>query len=240
MLTPLVLGQRPREGTKSCRMVRSSVCPTGRPYVPSLAGPQTPPTAPKTTLYGPQTPLTAPQTPLSDPQSPPACIDPFWTSDPSSWPSDPSTAPVGPRTPPASPPTLHPVLIPLWLALKSSGWPPNRICYSSFYKYYPPLSCTEIQKSVQFRERATGGRREQQTRIWNLSRTVFAFEYVSFLLSLLSLTFFNVYWLIIDSEAVFFFETAHYFNTFFIFVVSLYFLMQKFGVLAKIVNLVCT
>ena len=58
-----VAGQRPREGTKSCRMGRNSVRPSIRTSVlPPLAGPhtllacpQTPPAGPQTLLAGPQT-----------------------------------------------------------------------------------------------------------------------------------------------------------------------------------------
>ena len=45
---------------------------------------------------------------------------------------------------------------------------------------------------------------------------------------------FTIYWLIIDSEAVFLFETAYYLNIFFILVVSFYFTMRTLGLWAKI------
>ena len=54
-----VFGQRPRQGTKSCRMgrnsVRTSIRPSVRPSVPPLAGPQTLLADPQTLLAGPQT-----------------------------------------------------------------------------------------------------------------------------------------------------------------------------------------
>ena len=51
-----VAGQRPQQGTKSCRMGRNSVRPSARPSVrPPLAGPQTLLADPQTLLAGPQT-----------------------------------------------------------------------------------------------------------------------------------------------------------------------------------------
>ena len=74
-----VVGQRLRQGTKSCRIGRNSVRPSVRPSVPPLAspqtllaGPQTPPAGPQTLLAGPQTLPASPQTPPAGPQTPPA------------------------------------------------------------------------------------------------------------------------------------------------------------------------
>ena len=55
-----VAGQRPRQGTKSCRMGRNSVRPSVRTSIrpsirPPLAGPQTLLAGPQTLLAGPQT-----------------------------------------------------------------------------------------------------------------------------------------------------------------------------------------
>ena len=61
-------------------------------------------------------------------------------------------------------------------------------------------------------------------------------ECLSFMASLVIIIGFTVYWLIIDPEAIFLFETAHYLNTFFILVVSSFFVIQKLGLMAKIVN----
>ena len=101
------------------------------------------------------------------------------------------------------------------------------------------LTPSELQKSFKFQASATGGRRQQDKKksIWNLSRSVFALDCLSFLLCLLSILCFKFYWLVIDSKAVFFNETAHYLNTFFIFVVSLYFMVRKLGIWARIIEL---
>ena len=65
----LVFGQRPRQGTKSCRMGRNSVRPSIRPSI----CPSVPPLAClKTLLAGPQTLLAGPQAPPASPQTPPA------------------------------------------------------------------------------------------------------------------------------------------------------------------------
>ena len=77
------------------------------------------------------------------------------------------------------------------------------------------LTPTELKKSFKFQERATGGRRQDKKKsVWNLSRSVFALDCLSFLFCLLSILIFKFYWLVIDSKAVFFNETAHYLNTF--------------------------
>ena len=83
----LLFGQRPQQGTKSCRMGRNSVRPSVRPYVLPLAGPQTllvgpqtPPAGPQTLLAGPQTPPASPQTPPAGPQTPPAGPQDIWDS----------------------------------------------------------------------------------------------------------------------------------------------------------------
>ena len=77
----IFFGQRPQQGTKSCRM---SVCPSVHPSVllslhPSpplrlLSGPQAPLAGPQATLKGPQTPLTGPLSPFGSPSDRP--LDP--------------------------------------------------------------------------------------------------------------------------------------------------------------------
>jgi len=65
-------GQRPRQGTESCRMGRA---PLAGPLAPlagpraSLAGPQAPLASPLAPLAGPQTPLAGPQAPLVGPHT---------------------------------------------------------------------------------------------------------------------------------------------------------------------------
>ena len=85
-----IFGQRPRQGTKSCRMGSNSVCPyvrtSVRASVPPLADPQT-------LLAGPQTPPAGPQTLPASPQTPPA--------GPQTLPAGPQTPSAGLQTPPA-------------------------------------------------------------------------------------------------------------------------------------------
>ena len=96
----------------------------------------------------------------------------------------------------------------------------------------------ELQKSNEFCQSATGGGgpNSKQRGIWSLSRTVFALDGVAFLLCLILIFIFTIYWLIIDPNGVFLFETAHYLNCFFVVVVNCYFLTRKFGNLAKIID----
>ena len=113
----------------------------------------------------------------------------------------------------------------------------------------PVIVCTfslvrfvqELQKSLDFQQRATnsggGGKMKKKKKgLWNLSRSVFALDSLAFLVSLLAIICFTIYWLVVDPDAVFLFETAHYLNTFSIMVISFYFLIKKFGILAKVVN----
>ena len=72
--------------------------------------------------------------------------------------------------------------------------------------------------------------------LWTLSRIIFFFDTVAFLATLLILICFSLYWLVIDPNAVFLFETVHYLNTFFVIMVSVYFVLRKFGLWAKIFN----
>ena len=73
-----LFGQRPRQGTKSCRMGRNpvltSVCTCVHMSVPPallalLAGPQASLVGLWTPLAGPQAPIAGPQAPLAGPQS---------------------------------------------------------------------------------------------------------------------------------------------------------------------------
>ena len=98
----------------------------------------------------------------------------------------------------------------------------------------------ELQKSLDFQRRSTGAGadRKGKERLWNLSRSVFALDCVCFLLSLTLIVCFTIYWLIVDSEGIFLFETAHFLNTFFILVVSFCFMARKFGLWLKIFNYV--
>ena len=83
-ISHLLFGQRPREGTKSCRMGRNFVRTSIRTYVRTyvrppgyLSDPSVWPSEPSAGLQiplaGPQIPLAAPQTPLAGPQTPLAC-----------------------------------------------------------------------------------------------------------------------------------------------------------------------
>ena len=67
---------------------------------------------------------------------------------------------------------------------------------------------------------------------------MFVIDAVAFLLALVIIICFTIYWLVVDPDAVFLFETVHYLNTFFILVVSFYFLIQKIGILVKVANFV--
>ena len=84
-----VTGQRPRQGTKSCRMERNSVRPFVCPSI-HLAGPQTPPAGSQTLPDRPQTPPAGPSILSAGSQAPTAIpLTPSsWPSNPSSWPSD--------------------------------------------------------------------------------------------------------------------------------------------------------
>ena len=97
----------------------------------------------------------------------------------------------------------------------------------------------ELQKSLDFQQRSTAAASavgSKKKKIWNLTRSVFALDSLAFLLSLLIILCFTMYWLVIDPDAVFLFETVHYLNTFFIMVVSLYFLVRKIVLSVKIFN----
>ena len=88
----------------------------------------------------------------------------------------------------------------------------------------------ELQKSLNFQEKAmTNADKKRKKGLWNLTRCVFAFDSLAFLLSLLTIMCFTIYWLVIDPDAVFLFETTHYLNTFFILVISFYFFLRKIG-----------
>ena len=78
--------------------------------------------------------------------------------------------------------------------------------------------------------------KKKKKSLWTLSRSVFALDALAFLLTLLTLICFTIYWLVVDPDAVFLFETVHYLNTFFVIVVSLYFVLRTFGLWAKIFN----
>ena len=75
--------------------------------------------------------------------------------------------------------------------------------------------------------------------LWNLSRAILAFDCFTFLLSLLLIICFTIYWLLIDSDGIFLFETAQYLNTFFLIVVISYLFVQKMVLWAKILNYCC-
>ena len=104
----------------------------------------------------------------------------------------------------------------------------------------------ELQKSLDFQQRATAAstastganEKRKKKKIWNLTRSVFALDSLAFLLSLLIILCFTLYWLVIDPDAVFLFETVHYLNTFFIMVVSFYFLVRKIILSVKVFNTV--
>ena len=100
----------------------------------------------------------------------------------------------------------------------------------------------ELQKSLNFQEKATttaaNASKKRSKGLWNLTRGVFAFDSLAFLLSLLTIMCFTIYWLVVDPDAVFLFETAHYLNTFFILVISFYFFLRKIGLLVKVLDYV--
>ena len=75
---------------------------------------------------------------------------------------------------------------------------------------------------------------KKRKHLWNLSRSVLAVDVVVFWLTLLILVCFTIYWLVVDPDAVFLFETVHYLNTFFVILVSVHFSLRKFGLLAII------
>ena len=91
----------------------------------------------------------------------------------------------------------------------------------------------ELQKSLEFRRKANVNNK-RSFNFWTVARSVFFYDYVVFLLTLLSIILFNVSWLIIDSRAVFLFETAFYINTYFVFMVSLYLSLQKLSLFLHI------
>ena len=95
----------------------------------------------------------------------------------------------------------------------------------------------ELQKSLDF-QRSSSARSQSATKqkrgLWTLSRSVFAFDCLSFLLSLIVIICFTIYWVVIDSDAVFLFETAHCLNVFLIIVVSVYFSLRTIGLWIKI------
>ena len=105
----------------------------------------------------------------------------------------------------------------------------------------------EIRKSLDFQRRATSttasdGRnnndnhtgKKNKRKLWTVARSVLVLDSVAFLLSLLTMICFTVYWLIIDPNAVFLFETVHYLNTFFVMIVSFYFMVRKFSLCVKV------
>ena len=97
----------------------------------------------------------------------------------------------------------------------------------------------ELHKSLNFyNNQATTGKNTSKKRkhLWNLSRSVLAVDVVVFWLTLLILVCFTIYWLVVDPDAVFLFETVHYLNTFFVILVSVHFSLRKFGLLAIIFN----
>ena len=108
------------------------------------------------------------------------------------------------------------------------------ICFLSQVRFFQ-----ELQKSLVFQRRATSGQNNhinKKRAFWTLSRSVLALDSLAFSLSLLIIICFTGYWLVVDSHAVFLFETAHYINTFFIIVVSFYFMVRKVGLSAKVFN----
>ena len=120
----------------------------------------------------------------------------------------------------------------------------------SLFYFVPIIVCTfslvrfvqELKKSLDFQRRAantaataTSANRKQRA-FWNVSRSVFILDTVTFLLALLVIICFTIYWLVVDPDAVFLFETVHYLSTFFTIVISLYFFVRKIGILAKIAN----
>ena len=94
----------------------------------------------------------------------------------------------------------------------------------------------ELQKSLDFQRQVSTSANKKG--LWNLTRSVFALDSIAFLLSLLTIVCFTAYWLVVDPNAVFLFETVHYLNLFFVTVVSVYFMVRKFCLLAKIFDII--
>ena len=92
----------------------------------------------------------------------------------------------------------------------------------------------ELQQSLDFQRKATLNSQGEHLNFWTVKRSVFMYDYVAFLLTLLSIISFSIYWLVVDPDAVFLFETAFYLNTYFIFAVSFYFTLRKLGLCANI------
>ena len=89
----------------------------------------------------------------------------------------------------------------------------------------------EMEKFVNFQCQSS-----TQRKLWTITRVIFTWDSFIFLLALLIMLCFTVYWLVVDPEAVFLFETSHYLNTFLIIIISTYFLLRKIGHLAKIIE----
>ena len=92
----------------------------------------------------------------------------------------------------------------------------------------------ELHKSAAFQRKAAN----KTVQFWTLSRLVLALDCFFLLISLIAIICFATYWLVVDSDAVFLFESAHYLNIFTIMVISFYLLTRTFGQLAKISSLV--
>ena len=88
----------------------------------------------------------------------------------------------------------------------------------------------ELQKSLNFQRQSVSGK---SGNLWTLPRLVLALDCFFLLLSLLAIVCFAVYWLVVDPESVFLFESAHYLNIFTIMVVSFYILMRNLGFIAR-------
>ena len=94
----------------------------------------------------------------------------------------------------------------------------------------------ELQKSANFQKKSASGRSGD---LWTVSRLVLALDGFFLLLSLLAIVCFATYWLVVDPESVFLFESAHYLNIFTIMVISFYILMRNVGLMARMSSTLC-
>ena len=92
----------------------------------------------------------------------------------------------------------------------------------------------ELQKSLNFQRKSVSGSKSGD--FWTLPRLVLALDCFFLLLSLLTIVCFAIYWLVVDPESVFLFESAHYLNIFTILVISFYILMRNFGLVARMLS----
>ena len=88
----------------------------------------------------------------------------------------------------------------------------------------------KLQKSVRFHRESTS---QKTSHLWTLSRLMLALDCFFLLVSLMAIIIFAIYWLVVDPDAVFLFESAHYLNIFTILVIASYLLMRTFGFFAK-------